>query len=151
MTLATRNRIREVAYHGLSQVRRRLLHRRVAEALETVNSATLDEVSSQLAAHYEQAALLDKASAYWQHAGCHTAARFANGEAILQLSKALALTPLAERSVRFELLVQREALYVLQGNAEEQFVDLMTMQQISQEILTIDPAQAPRSVLPSSW
>ena len=136
------DRIREVAYHGLSQVRRRLLHRRVAEALETVNSATLDEVSSQLAAHYEQAALLDKASAYWQRAGCHAAARFANGEAILQLSKALALTPLAERSVRFELLVQREALYVLQGNAEERFVDLMAMQQISQEILTIDPAQA---------
>ncbi len=136
------DRIREVAYQGLSQVRRRLLHRRVAEALETVNSATLDEVSSQLAAHYEQAALLDKASTYWQRAGCHAAARFANGEAILHLSKALALKPLAERRVRFDLLVQREALYVLQGNTEERFADLMTMQQISQEILASDAAQA---------
>lgn len=47
----THDKIRDVAYARLSPVRRRLLHRQVAQALETVRASGLDSVSGQLAAH----------------------------------------------------------------------------------------------------
>ncbi|UCC77207.1 MAG: AAA family ATPase, partial [Anaerolineales bacterium] len=49
------DKIREVAYSALSSARRRLLHRRVAEALESTHAQDLDAVSGQIATHYEQA------------------------------------------------------------------------------------------------
>jgi predicted ATPase len=48
------DRIREVAYGEMSAARRRLLHRRVAAALEVVYAEGLDAVSGQIAAHYER-------------------------------------------------------------------------------------------------
>lgn len=61
------DRIRDVAYGELSPPRRRLLHRRVAEALEQVHAAAPGDVIGQLAAHYEQAGLPDRAvRCYWQ-------------------------------------------------------------------------------------
>lgn len=62
-------KLREQAYLSQSAVRRRLLHRRVAEALEEVYADILDSVSRQIAAHYEQAGLLWKAIAWYQRAG----------------------------------------------------------------------------------
>ena len=87
------DKIREVAYAGLSQVRRRLLHRRVAEALEIVYAARLDEISGQLAAHYEQARILDKAAHYWRRAGERAIAQFASLMPFAMLSRALKLLP----------------------------------------------------------
>lgn len=136
------DRIREVAYQGLSQVRRRLLHRRVAEALEAVYATTLDEISGQLAAHYEQTASLTKARKYWQRAGLRAAAHFANDEAILHFTKALTLTPQEEHQERFELLVQRFSIYTLHGHPELRLADLMAIQQTAQEILAQDAVQA---------
>ena len=51
------DRIREVAYASISLARRRLLHRRVAQALEQAHAADLNSISSELAAHYEHAGL----------------------------------------------------------------------------------------------
>ena len=48
-------KLRDVAYASLSAARRRLLHRRVAEALVVVHADGLDSVSAQVAAHYQQA------------------------------------------------------------------------------------------------
>ncbi|NJN83710.1 MAG: hypothetical protein HC802_16510 [Caldilineaceae bacterium] len=48
-------RLRDVAYAELSRLRRRVLHRRVAEALEEIHAANLDGVASQIAGHFEQA------------------------------------------------------------------------------------------------
>ncbi len=62
------DRIREVAYQGLSQVRRRLFHRRVAEALEQIESTEIDKLCGELAAHFEQAHLPAKAIVYYQQA-----------------------------------------------------------------------------------
>ena len=60
------DKIREVAYAEVTPARRPGLHRRVAEALEQAHAADLDAVSAQLAAHYEQAGLSDRAVAYYQ-------------------------------------------------------------------------------------
>jgi len=48
------DKLRETAYTELSAARRRLLHRRVAEAFETVYASDLDVVNGQRAAHDEQ-------------------------------------------------------------------------------------------------
>jgi DNA-binding SARP family transcriptional activator len=85
------DKIREVAYVGLSAARRRSLHRRVAQALETVRASNLDAVSSQVAAHYEQAGLLEQAIPYYQRAAEVAHRLYANEEAIEHLERALAL------------------------------------------------------------
>jgi predicted ATPase len=58
-------KIREVIVSEMSAARRRLLHRQVAEALELIHADDLDAVSAQIAAHYEQAGLPEKAQPYY--------------------------------------------------------------------------------------
>jgi len=62
------DRIREVAYSEVSPVRRQALHRRVAAALESAYAQNMDAVSGQIAAHYEQAGMVEKAIAYYLRA-----------------------------------------------------------------------------------
>jgi DNA-binding SARP family transcriptional activator/predicted ATPase len=85
------DKIREVAYSGLSPARRRLLHRRVANALEHVHARDLDPVSAQIAMHYEQAALVEPAVAYHQRAAEVAQRVYANAEAIRSFRKSLTL------------------------------------------------------------
>ena len=49
------DRVREVTYQEINQARRRLYHRQVATALETVQGDDLDDVAGELAAHFAQA------------------------------------------------------------------------------------------------
>jgi len=62
------DKLREVAYAGLSHARRRLLHRRVAHALEAVYADDLDPVAAQVAAHYERAGEPEQAIQYYRRA-----------------------------------------------------------------------------------
>ncbi len=57
-------RIREVAYLGLNPARRRLLHRRVAEALEQSG----DGAPATIAAHYERAGMASQAIPWYHRA-----------------------------------------------------------------------------------
>jgi tetratricopeptide (TPR) repeat protein len=75
------DKIREVAYAEISKARRQLLHRRVAQALETVYAAELDAVSGQIAAHYEQAGLYQPAALHYQRAAEVARRVYANKEA----------------------------------------------------------------------
>jgi predicted ATPase len=86
------DRIRDVAYAEISPARRRLLHRRVAEALEQTHAGpALDMVSGQVAVHYEQAGVPEKAVPYYRRAGLAARQVYANSEAINHFSRALAL------------------------------------------------------------
>jgi len=85
------DKIREVVYAGLSMARRRLLHRTVAQALESVYAADLERVAGQVAAHYEQAGLPDRAVPYYQRAARAAVQVYANTEAISLLRRGLAL------------------------------------------------------------
>jgi DNA-binding SARP family transcriptional activator/tetratricopeptide (TPR) repeat protein len=87
----THDKLREVAYVETSLPQRRLLHRRIAQALETLNADDLDPVSAQIAAQYEQAGLFEQALPYYQRAGEIAANIYANDEAIALLRRALAL------------------------------------------------------------
>lgn len=85
------DKLRELAYASLSPAHRRLLHRRVAEALEEVQKDDLDAVSSQLAAHYERAGLVARAIPYYQRAGLVASRIYAHAEAIAAFQRAAAL------------------------------------------------------------
>ena len=107
------DKIREVAYAGLSPMRRRLLHRRVAEVLENGNIDRIDALSHQIALHYERAGLAAKAILYYQRA-----ARSAHRLAALQEAIALlthAQTLLAHLPEARERTVAALALQIALG------------------------------------
>jgi predicted negative regulator of RcsB-dependent stress response len=87
----THDKLREVAYAGLSAPQRRFLHRHVAQALAALHAADLDPVSAQIAAHYEQAGLFAQAIPYYQRAGSVAAQVYANDDAIRSLTHARSL------------------------------------------------------------
>ncbi len=87
------DKIREVAYASLSPMRRRLLHRRVAQALENGNMDHIDAVSHQIARHYERAGMAPKAILYYQRAAGVAHRLAALQEAIALLSHAQTLLP----------------------------------------------------------
>jgi tetratricopeptide (TPR) repeat protein len=87
----THDKLREVAYNSLSAARRRLLHRRIAEAMEAVNRNQLDPVNGQIAAHYESAGLFDRAVLYYQRAAEVARQVYANDDAIRYYRRGLAL------------------------------------------------------------
>lgn len=85
------DKLREVAYTGMSVARRRLLHRHVAQALEALHAAEPDHVSNQVAAHYERAGLPGQAFPCYLRAAGIARRLFANEEAMAYYRKALAL------------------------------------------------------------
>jgi DNA-binding SARP family transcriptional activator len=85
------DKLREVAYAGLSAARKRWLHRRVAQALEDVYAGNLDAVSGRVAAHYERADEPQQAIPYYHRAAQVAQRIHANDEAIGYFRRALAL------------------------------------------------------------
>lgn len=104
------DKLREVAYLEVSPPMRRLLHRRVAQALEAVHRADHSPVSGQIAAHYEQAGLAAQAIPFYHQAALSAQHVFANDEAIRQLHRALGLLrdlPQTELRASTELQLQQ--------------------------------------------
>jgi DNA-binding SARP family transcriptional activator len=85
------DKLRELASASLSPAYRRLLHRHVAEAFEVVYAADLDAVSGQIAAHYEQAGLPERAIPYYQRVGKTALRVYAYADAITAFQRAAAL------------------------------------------------------------
>ncbi|MCE7979581.1 MAG: 6-hydroxy-D-nicotine oxidase [Caldilinea sp. CFX5] len=110
------DKLREVAYGELSPVRRRLLHRRVAGALEQMHDAVSNSVSGQIAAHYEQAGLAAQAIRYYRQTAAADRRIYANHEASQQLEKALRLLgtlPSTPEYIQQELHLQMELAAIL--------------------------------------
>lgn len=83
------NQIRALVYHDTSLVRRRLLHRRVAEAL--AQRAPDASQAAQIARHFLLAGQEASAAAYFWRAGEHARSLYANATALSHLRAALAL------------------------------------------------------------
>ena len=87
----THDKLREAAYVRVGSARRRLLHRRIAQALERLHATDLDPVSAELATHYESAGWGERAISFYAR-GAEVALRvYSNEGAIELLSKALGL------------------------------------------------------------
>ena len=96
----THDRIRDVAYGETSAPQRRLLHRRVAEALVAVNESDLDPVSAQTAAHYENAGLLELAIPHYSRAAVVAQGVYAHDEAMALVGRGLSLLRTLPKSAR---------------------------------------------------
>jgi DNA-binding SARP family transcriptional activator/predicted ATPase len=90
----THDKLREVAYAEISAPQRRMLHRRVAQALEAMHTEDLDPVSGQIASHYERAGMIEQALPYYQRAAAVAQCVYANEDAIGLLSRSLELLEL---------------------------------------------------------
>jgi predicted ATPase/DNA-binding SARP family transcriptional activator len=90
----THDKLREVAYADISAPLRRLLHRRIAQALATIHADDLDPVGGQIASHFERAGLAEQAIPYYQRAAAVAQRVYANEDAINALTRALALLEL---------------------------------------------------------
>lgn len=89
----THDKLRALVYEETSLARRRLLHRRVAEALaaRARGAQAEGDLSGQIAAHYLKAGSDTQAATYYQLAGERARALYANREALAQFQNALAL------------------------------------------------------------
>jgi predicted ATPase/DNA-binding SARP family transcriptional activator len=91
----THDKLREVAYGEISAPQRRMLHRRVAQALEARHiEENLDSVSGQIASHYERAGMIEQALPFYQRAAAVAQRVYANEDAISLLSRSLELLEL---------------------------------------------------------
>lgn len=86
-------KLRTLVYEETSLARRRLLHRRVAEALARGARSGRDRgsLASQIGHHYQLAGEEAKAAEYFKVAGEHARALYANAEALAHFQSALAL------------------------------------------------------------
>lgn len=85
------DKLREAAYRRTGSGRRRMLHRRVAQALERLHGADLDSVSGQLASHYEHAGWIERSIDFHARAAAVAQRVYATEEAVGLLSRALEL------------------------------------------------------------
>lgn len=146
------DRIREVAYGEISPVQRPVIHRRVAQALEHIFAGNLDPWSSQLAAHYEQAGLIEEAITYFARAADVAHNLFACNDAVALLHRALALLetlPVTDNKKERELsllLQLAKSLEVAQGYlAPELFANAKRVLQLVEELG--EPRQHYRSLI----
>jgi len=84
------DKIRAVVYDTVALSRRRMLHRRVAEALEQGDGAMEEDRDQLLAHHWDQAAQPHKAAAYHLRAGDQARLVYAHREAVDHYQQALA-------------------------------------------------------------
>jgi DNA-binding SARP family transcriptional activator/predicted ATPase len=87
----THDRLREVAYGTMGPARTRLIHRRIAQALERSFAADLDSVSASIASHLDRSGQPQRAIPFFQRAAEVAMRLSANEEAIRCLTFALSL------------------------------------------------------------
>jgi DNA-binding SARP family transcriptional activator len=111
--------VREVVLSTLLPIRRKLLHRQVAEALEALYESDLEPHLTALGLHFREGEVWTKAVAFLQRAGVQAMTRSANREAVGLFEQAMtALEHVPQTSealrqavdVRFDL---RNALFAL--------------------------------------
>lgn len=131
----------EVAYQTLLFAQRKQIHRAVAEWYEArlrqdeIRTGSLHSSPSfslpLLVHHYHYAEEVEKECYYARLAGEQAAKQYANAEAIRYLSRALDLTPEHKAAMRFDLLLEREKVYDLQGSRERQLQDLVALEALA--------------------
>jgi len=111
----------EVAYNSLLIERRKLLHERAGQALESIFAGQLEDHLDELAHHYSRSDNTEKAVEYLGRAGNQAAQRSAYAEAISSLKAAIGLIqklPQSPERDHQELLLQLgvgPALFAVKG------------------------------------
>ncbi len=85
------DKLRAAAVELVNPARRRLLHKAIAEAIAATHRDAAGAVSAQLAAHYDQAGMIEPAIDAYRIAGTEAAALSALEESVSMFRRALAL------------------------------------------------------------
>ena len=85
------DKLRDAAYNTLSPATRRHLHRRVAQALESVYAPEPDTVARRVAAHFDRAGLPERAIPFYLRAGEAANRIYAHDEAAASFRRGLEL------------------------------------------------------------
>jgi predicted ATPase/phosphoribosyl 1,2-cyclic phosphodiesterase/anti-anti-sigma regulatory factor len=147
--------IQQVLYADLGVLRRRLLHRTVAEWYEKAShrqendrladdAATTSATYSLLAYHYHHAEDSERERHYAWLAGRQAAAQFANAEAVTYFSRVLALTSDNDLLDQYQLRLARERIYDRQGVREVQAEDLVALAELAEQLADGSPAAVRR-------
>lgn len=122
------DKVREAVYLDIGSARCKLLHRAVAEALESLSEYEKGEMAAPLAEHYERAQLWDKAVANLRQAAERSQRLFATREALGLLDRAVAIveahTNAVEQSDRLRLYEQRGAIHAQAGHTDLAVADI---------------------------
>jgi adenylate cyclase len=121
-------------YGGLDEVERVCLHEDVGRVLEELYGDQAEEIAVQLAWHFQEAGVAEKARTYLRQAGEQAAARFANGEALSYFDQALELTEADQMEERYSLLMAREKIWSLKGDREAQAQDLAALDVLAEAL-----------------
>lgn len=128
------NLFQKYLYDDLDEVERAYLHEDVGNILEELYGDRVDEIVVQLARHFVEAGVLEKATHYSYLAGKQAADKFANDEAVAHLSRALDLAPEDDSEMRYTILLTREKVYDLQGKREAQAQDLADLVSLAEAL-----------------
>jgi class 3 adenylate cyclase/predicted ATPase len=125
--------LRDVTYESVLRRDRRTYHAQAARWLEEVTrkSGRTDEYAALIADHYDRAGEAGQAARWFREAGKGAASLYANAEAVRLFSRALERTPAERLSERFDLLMDREQVYHLQGMRQAQEQDLEALDEIA--------------------
>ena len=134
-------KLRQEVLNSLSTVHRRLLHRRVAEALESTSVDEQDAASSQIAAHYEQAGLPGQAIPFYLRAGEVAWRVFAHEEALSAVQRAATLLASPVHTPQELSWQVTPAVYEQQGDILEMIGKHREAEQAYQQARNAVPAQ----------
>lgn len=123
----------EVGYQSLAHATRAQLHGLYAGYLESTYPERIDQLAPQLAHHFEQAQIQDKACVYLLKSGEQAAASYANDEALAYFNRTLNLMSAGDTRGRFDTLLKRERLYDLLGKRTEQRQDLAELARLADQ------------------
>ncbi|MBV9278887.1 MAG: tetratricopeptide repeat protein, partial [Chloroflexi bacterium] len=113
--------MQDVVYHGLPEARRRVLHERVAQAIESLG---LTDQLALLAVHYEKTENRQKALEYALAMGERSRRLYANQDAVAHFRQALQILdeqPNAEQAQKQRVLESLGDIYKLLGDHEQAY------------------------------
>lgn len=134
----THHLIQQAIYNTIPHDTRQRRHRRVAELMELLYPERLEELSRELALHFDRGEQSRRAAVYYSRAIRRALAVYAEDDALGLLSRALSLD--LDARTRFELLGLRETVFQRRGAREAQLSDLDELERIANELGDADLA-----------
>ena len=128
--------LHQVTYETVLKRLRRSYHAKAGAWLASQSGARANDFLVMTAEHFEKAGEPERACEYLARAAEHAEARYAHQEAIDQATRGLGLLTdePATRTLRWRLLVSREASLGLQGKRDEQRADITALEQLADDL-----------------
>jgi DNA-binding SARP family transcriptional activator/tetratricopeptide (TPR) repeat protein len=131
--------IREVAFTQISSHRRKVLHRRVATAMEQLYAGDLEPHTTALANHFCEGEVWDKALEYLSRAAMQAVARSANWEAVVLFDRALETLghlPKVQRTLErgIDLRIALEHALLLVGEPSRALEHLLEAERVAEAL-----------------